>query len=222
MCGRYALTVTKAALIERFPGAAGEPAHAPRYNIAPSQRAPAVVTAPAGAAWAVPEWGLRSGGGTRVINARAESVGQRPLFRGLLEGGRCLVPANGFYEWTGSGGSRTPMLFTRRDRGPFAFAALWQPPAGPADPGAFVLLTTRPNETVRPVHDRMPVILSPDAERAWLDPDRPFAALRESIEIPFPADALEVRAVARAVNSTANEGPACWVEDAGPAQGLLW
>ncbi len=211
MCGRYSLTITKAALQARFPGALGDPPHEPRYNIAPSQSAP-ILAAPKGERrWAAMQWGFSMTDGGRLINARAETLTQRPMFRGLLDRFRALVPADGFYEWpkTASAGARPrPVRIVRRDRAPFAFAALWRQ-AEENSSGEFVILTTRPNALVGPFHDRMPVVLSPKREDEWLDRDRPFAALSAALFEPWDPCEWEAYAVSDAVNRSGRDDPAC-------------
>lgn len=216
MCGRYSLTIRKKEMLRRFEAADdGSVPDAPRFNLAPSQ--PAAVVAPAAAGGRVltaVRWGLEavfrtSEPARMIINARAETLMQKPFFRPLLDAGRCLVPADGFYEWQAPAGGRDrkqPWRFVLRDCAPFAFAGLRR--EGPGGP-SFAILTTRPNALVAPVHDRMPVILRPEDEAAWLDPARPFRALPAGwLDPPDPA-AMEAYAVSTAVNRAGYDGPEC-------------
>lgn len=216
MCGRYSLTITKRAVIQRFSCRdAGAPEGA-RYNIAPTQTVPVVVRgeAPelAPRRWGlVPSWAKDPSIGARMINARAETVHEKPSFRRLVDRRRCLVPADGFYEWDRSASPRIPHRFTLAGGGLFALAGLWDEWRGPdgADLRTFTILTTRPNALLARVHDRMPVILPRELEDAWLDPARPFSELHERILTPYPADAMAGGRVSMAVNSPRNDTPAC-------------
>lgn len=235
MCGRYTLTADPEAVARRFGLAALPPGLARRYNIAPSQPA-LVVVGPAlpmagesGAAvgrrgfamrWGLePAWagaGLRKGPAERgarrkgrrggFINARAETAAERPAFRGALRHRRCLVPADGFYEWRKEGGRRVPYYVRLRDGEPFAFAGIWE--VGPGGEPGFAILTTAANDRLRPLHDRMPVILPREAEEAWLDPSLDPGELG-CLLVPFPGEAMEAYRVSPLVNSPRHDGPGC-------------
>ncbi len=225
MCGRYSLTVTKAALMERFPGEAQALVHEPRYNVAPTQRAPVIRAGPAGRQWMSAIWGFPGANPFRTINARVETLDARPLFRRRIVEGRCLVPADGFYEWPRKAGPRpgqAPMRYVLRDRSPFAMAGLWMD--GPPSDGApvFVILTTRANERVARIHDRMPVLLDVAGEVAWLDLANTWENLRERVAEPYPADALEDYPVEAIVNSPTHDSPECIAERSAPPQLELW
>src|SRR5262249_47900861 len=147
----------------------------------------------------------------RHINARAETAATKPSFRAAFRQRRCLLPASGFYEWVRQAGKRQPIHFRLRDGRPFALAGLWQLWRGPD--GEVVetcaILTTQANGLILPVHDRMPVILGPDAFGPWLDPSvRDPAALAEWLR-PFPAEAMTACPVGPWVNNPRNEGPDC-------------
>lgn len=211
MCGRYSLTIRKKDLVGRFEVLEEGPEIAPRYNIAPTQPALLVVPSAAGrrlveARWAFPvPWDCTARG---AINARSESVAEKPVFRRLLDAGRCAVPADGFYEWQAASGRSRPWRFTLADGGAFAFAGLW---LESAEAGArFLILTTAPNPLLAPVHSRMPVILQPAAERDWLDPERPFDRLASAWNAPYPADLMRAAEVGPAVNSVRNDSPDCF------------
>jgi putative SOS response-associated peptidase YedK len=219
MCGRFTLTASGEEVAELF-GLAEPPALSARYNIAPSQPVAVVRVDPDGSR-RVSEltWGLRAPGaieGNRpFINARAENAGQRAAFRDAFKDRRCLVLASGFYEWEGTppggqaGKKRQPWYFRRTDSRPFAIAGLWEPSVPPEGRGTCTLLTTRPNELVAPIHDRMPVILGPEEATAWLDGGRRTEAELRPLLRPFPAPALTGYRVGFAVNNAKTEDPSC-------------
>ena len=179
MCGRF--TLFKPA--GRLSAACGVELDdiEPRYNIAPTQQVLAIAVFDDKRQAFLPRWGLVPSwskddkGAARLINARAETIAEKPSFRSAFRKRRCLVPADGFYEWKAEPGGKQPFHFRRRDRLPFAFAGLWE--KGPAGDGA-AILTTAANELLAPVHDRMPVILSPDDYVRWLDPSAEVGELQ--------------------------------------------
>jgi putative SOS response-associated peptidase YedK len=218
MCGRYSLAQPSEAVVRRFlldVDALGDE-HRERYNIAPGQPVLAVVAGPCGTRLPMrPRWGLvppwarepRPG----PINAKSETVATRPMFRGALRRRRCLVLADGFFEWARTERLRVPIRFTLRDGGAFGFAGLWERWAGP-DGGEMItccILTTEPNTLVRPVHDRMPVIVRRHLEALWLDPGTTDPAALERVYEPFPADEMAAYAVSRHVNNPRNDDPGC-------------
>lgn len=193
--------------------------HRPRYNIAPTQDAPVVVSdghrrflAPF--RWGlVPHWADDPAMGNRLINARAESVGSRSAFRDAWQAGRrCLVLADGFYEWRrpeDGGGPKQPYWIRRADRRPFGFAGLWERWGPRRDPlRSFTILTTDANELVRPVHDRMPVILDERGWERWIDPMATPEDVRDLLR-PYASEALEAVPVSTLVNDSRNEEPGC-------------
>lgn len=195
------------------------PAAEPRYNVAPTQDA-AVVRARPGAAersldflrWGlIPHWAKDFTIGNRMINARAETVDRKPAFEVPFRRQRCLVPVDGFYEWKKLGRIKQPYFIRLHDRRPFALAGLWDrwSDAGHEPIESFTILTTNPNALVEPIHNRMPVILSPTHYDTWLDPAVSDAARLRPLLQPFPAEALTAYPVSRHVNSPANEGPEC-------------
>jgi putative SOS response-associated peptidase YedK len=217
MCGRFNLT-DPAEIEERFGFLDWhEKRIEPRFNIAPSQDILTVVQRSDGsrsgqlARWGFQPFWADSGGTSGAkrpppINARAESLANSPMFRDALVGGRCLIPATGFYEWQTRPGTglKVPMHIRLASAEPFAFAGLWV--AGKHDgPPTAAIITCRANAAMASIHTRMPVILSRDAEADWLDPrfDDPLSLL-----VPFAADALEIYPVAPLVNSFQNEGAA--------------
>ncbi len=215
MCGRFTLIKTGKEVAAFF-GLGDAPEWTPRYNVAPTQAVLAVRLS-AGVRSAVPmRWGLATPWGPPgkpLINARAETVTQKPTFRQAFESRRCLVAADGFYEWLTEGREKRPHHFTLRGGGPFAIAALWE--AWPGAAGATALLTCAANDLVRPCHDRMPAILPPEAWGDWLDPHSTQAGLLSLLR-PYPAEAMAALAVGKAVGSPRNDGPAC-IEPAGLA-----
>ena len=220
MCGRFTLTSPGELVAEAF-GIDEPPQLTPRYNIAPTQPVAVVRGAGPGGArslsflrWGlVPTWAKGPRGRSLIINARAESLTEKPSFREPFESRRCLVPADGFYEWKEVPGARAkqPFLLRMADGRPFAFAGLWERPhPGDAEsPGTCLVLTTEPNALVREIHDRMPLILAPQDYAAWLDPDVGGARRLSSLLRPFPAEAMTAVRVGLAVNNANNDTPDC-------------
>lgn len=213
MCGRYTETAGAAALARRFGIAETSLELAPRYNLAPSQQAPVVAGAPRALAmmrWGlVPRWAKEPKIGYKMINARAEGLASSPAFREAYRARRCLVPADGFYEWHGEKGAKVPLRYTLKDGGLFAFAGLWESRRDPAgkELRTFTIVTTASNELIRPMHDRMPVILGREAEDIWLDPSVREPARLAPLLRPFPSDAMAVRQASPAVNSARIDEP---------------
>ena len=218
MCGRFTQTQDLKVLIERFGFTAPDVELSPRYNIAPGQIA-AVVTADAEGGRAlellrwglVPFWAKDEKIGYKLINARGETLHEKPSFRNALQKRRCLVLADGFYEWQKVPGGKQPHYFRLAGGEPFAFAGLWEQwDKGESDEPlrTFTIVTTTPNELVGPVHDRMPAILSADAEDAWLDPALEADAARALIR-SFPAAEMDSWPVSKAVNSPRTDTPEC-------------
>jgi putative SOS response-associated peptidase YedK len=194
-----------------------------RYNIAPTQEAPVVRVGVSSELempmlrWGlVPAWAKELAVGTKMINARSESVDEKPAFREAFKSRRCLVPATGFYEWKGVPGRKQPYAITVADRPLFAFAGLWESwrPRGGEPVQTFAIITTDANPAVASIHDRMPVIVRPEDEEAWLhgDPAQALAILK-----PHGGE-MKLRAVNRAMGSPNLEGPEC-LADAGPGWG---
>ncbi|UCC64227.1 MAG: SOS response-associated peptidase [Anaerolineae bacterium] len=217
MCGRFTLFVDPKDLMEAFPGFTVPLDWTPRYNIAPSQ--PIAVIPNNGQnqiefyRWGlIPSWAKDPSIGNRMINARAETVAEKPSFRGAYRRRRCLVLADGFYEWRKEPGrAKTPMYIRLKSGQPFAFAGLWEAWRAPDDQTILScnIITTAPNSLVAQIHNRMPVILEPDAYDLWLDPaeqspDRLDAWLR-----PYPASQMTAYPVSRLVNSPGNDSPDC-------------
>ena len=154
-------------------------------------------------------WAKSASVGNRLINARAETVAERPSFRTALVRRRCLVIADGFYEWQRAGNARRPMRVVMQTGEPFAFAGLWDSWRGPE--GEIVrsctIITTAPNEVLRPIHDRMPVILPRGMESFWLDPDVEDRDTLSNILVPYPGEEMEAYEVSHLVNRPGNDGP---------------
>jgi putative SOS response-associated peptidase YedK len=232
VCGRYTLaTPGPAELRARFP--VGETVEIrPRYNVAPGDDVLAVTTDREGhprgelLRWGlVPSWANVPDARMKMINARVETVSEKPAFRRPFGRFRCLIVADGFYEWrpASEAGPKQPFHITRSDGAPFAFAGLWSIWHGEDDAKlrSCAILTTAANSAVAPLHDRMPVILAPDAEAAWLDPSTPRAELSEILTPLRPAETA-LRPVGLAVNDARYDGPECLAPGGASAQPTLF
>ncbi len=221
MCGRYTLSDPGDLLDELGVQNPGWDL-SPRYNIAPTQGVAAVRTAPEGPAmgqrelvalhWGlVPFWAKEKSIGNRMINARGESLAEKPSFRNALRRRRCLILADGFYEWAKVQGGKQPYHIHLRDHRPFVFAGLWEQwnkgPEGPLE--SCTIITTEANERIRPLHHRMPVILDGDARDLWLDPDVDDSGLLTTVLKPYDDETIELTPVSRLVNNPRNETPDC-------------
>ena len=213
MCGRFTLTVEPSELLAEF-GITTPDDYRPRYNIAPTQPVLAVVAGAHGwvagdLIWGlVPSWAPDRKGAQMRINARSETVIQKPTFRDSFQHRRCLILADGFYEWQGTEKHRRPMLIKRKDSRPFAFAGLWDRWQNEEQSlASCTILTTSANQTLRSIHDRMPVILSRRDQETWLDASNPDELI--SVLRPYPDEPLHAFAVSSLVNSAANESPDC-------------
>lgn len=215
MCGRFTLTIPAAEWAALFD--VPIPDVEPRYNIAPSQEIAAVRTPPGEVpprelAWLewglVPRWAREPIG--RPINARSETVAVKPTFRDSFRDRRCLVVADGFYEWQKQGRFKQPYWIRLADERCFAFAALWdrwmRPGEQPLE--TCTILTTEANERLRPLHDRMPVILGPDEHEDWLRADTASDRLRELMR-PIPSDRIKYQAVSTRVNRPEHDDATC-------------
>ncbi len=216
MCGRFTLTTGISELQGRFGFVMDGAAPEPRYNIAPTQPVLAVVNDGVRRGemmrWGlVPPWAKDLRIGSRMINAVSETAADKPAFRNAFQRRRCLVLADGFFEWRREGKQRTPLYFFQKSGQPMAFAGLWeswQPPGG--EPvRSCAILTTAANEFMAPVHHRMPVILSAETEPLWLDPLTESPDILEPLLVPAPPEFLEAREVSPMVNNVRNEGPGC-------------
>ena len=219
MCVRYTLHKTDAAL-NAISRALGQPletpdwAAAPRYNVSLTTVMPVVACAEGRAVVRPMRWGFMPHGGrpgakpNLLANARSETVTQLPAFRKAVAARRCLVPANGFYEWLSTGPVKLPYLFTLKGEVPFAFAGIWDPPTDVL-PETYCILTTQPNELVAKVHTRMPVLLTAETMPDWIgeEPLAPEDLAR--LFKPLGPALMESRPVSRFVSSVRNEGPEC-------------
>jgi len=215
VCGRYSLTSSGEELAEAF-DLDPPPAVVPRFNIAPTQPVLAVRLLGPTREAALLRWGVGL-----PINVRSESVGTRGALREAFRERRCLLPADGFYEWKKGRGGSQPFHFRRGDRRPFALAGLWSPGVDGAL-GSCVVLTTEPNAMVAAVHDRMPVIVAPESYRLWLDPSPGSLVDVQALLRPAAEGGWEAHAVSAAVNSAANDGPQCQAPAERPRQALLF
>jgi putative SOS response-associated peptidase YedK len=218
MCGRYSLAVSPEELEQVFEAPVVGPLALPRWNIAPTQDAPVVAVSSDGERrilalrWGlVPHWADDPSVGTRHINARAETVETTPAYRDAFARRRCLVPADGFYEWTARAGRKLPWWIHHHRGGLLAFAGVrerWRAREGEEALHTFSILTTTPNDTVAPLHDRMPVVLEPRDWATWLDRSAPLERVRALLR-PAPTDLLAARAVSPLVNRVENDDARC-------------
>lgn len=216
MCSRYAVGAEPGTVAARF-GVRAAPGLRARYNLAPGQPAPAVFAAPERRmgllAWGLlPAW-AKGPQAKPQINARAETLLDKPYFREAFRWRRALLPADGWYEWPKRGADRSPRYFSLKSGELFAFAGLWEP-------GNFAVITVEPNPVVARFHDRMPALLAKDDEAAWLDPKTPVERLQELLR-PYPSELLAARAVSPRVGATALDEPSLR-EHAADAQGELF
>ncbi|MCA9247734.1 MAG: SOS response-associated peptidase [Planctomycetales bacterium] len=219
MCGRFTLRTPTPVLIEHF-GLGRIPALPARFNIAPMQQVAAVRQAPDAEArelvmlrWGlVPSWAKDTNNAARLINARSETVAEKPSYRHAVRRQRCLIPSDGFYEWKKTGREKQTFHIQMADGSLFAMAGLWErwrPDEKLPPLETCTILTTEPNELMQGIHDRMPVILPPEAYATWLDPQfEAYDALQELFR-PFPADAMAAEPIGSYVNSVQHEGPQC-------------
>jgi putative SOS response-associated peptidase YedK len=218
MCGRFTLTVDPGDLQEAFPGLTIPVQFNPRFNIAPSQPVAVITNSPDYKLdfyiWGlIPSWAKDPEIGNRLINARAETLSEKPSFRTAFRRRRCLIPADGFYEWhaTAESKSKTPMFIHLKTGKPFAFAGLWE--IWPAPDGSEVrsctIITTQPNQLMEKIHARMPVILPPLVYSSWLDPAEQNPEMISKFLVPYPEEEMEAYPVSRLVNSPDNDVPEC-------------
>ena len=213
MCGRYAFFAPKDAIIRAF-GLEDAPDFAPRWNIAPTQTSAVIRVADGGAReltpmrWGlIPSWAKEPEINDRMINARAETVAEKPSFRAAFKSRRCIVPASGFYEWTKLAGGKQPQYISRVDLQPLAFAGLWESwtsKGGEETLVSFTIITTEANTFMRPMHQRMPVILDGIQLDTWLDPGVDPTALSGILQ-PADDELLQAWPVSKRVNSPMND-----------------
>ena len=211
MCGRYTLTKPKKSIESHFQAALRKGEYRERYNVAPSQSMPVVVAPNGNRELAVMQWGLIPSWSkdlkTPLINARAETVQEKPSFRSSFKSRRCLIPADGFYEWVKTDSGKIPHRIYLADEGLFAFAGIWSE-WGPEDERlrSFSIITTAANSKLEALHHRMPVILDPENYALWLDSSQQNPA---SLLTAYPPEKMAYHAVSLRVNSPRNDDLKC-------------
>ena len=219
MCGRFALIVDASVLADVFDVDPPRELQ-PRFNIAPTQTIPVIRAGKEFARecsmvrWGlVPSWAKDEKMGARMINARGETVAEKPSFRSAVKSRRCLIPADGFYEWVRTDEGKQPHFIHFSDAKPFAFAGLWErwSKGGSKPLDTCTIITTSPNELIADLHDRMPVILPRALYEEWLDPTPMSAKRLQEVLVPHPAEGMEAYPVSTFVNKPANDGPECIV-----------
>lgn len=198
-------------------GVAAECADPLLFNIAPTQKVAAVRVSAAGSRelcslkWGlVPSWADDVAIGNRMINARAETVATKPAYRKAFKSHRCLIVADGFYEWQKTGRQKQPFYIRLKDDRPFGFAGVWEKWSKAGEPlESCSIITTGANELVAPIHDRMPVIVPPEAYDLWLSPDTQEVELLQSLLRPYPAEEMAAFPVSALVNSPTHNSPDC-------------
>lgn len=215
MCGRYVISSAPEAIRALF-RYLEEPDLPPRYNVAPTQPVPIIRISAGARSFALVRWGLIPSwvkdprNFTLLINARGETVNEKPAFQNAMRRRRCLFPADGFYEWKIEGAYRRPFFVRPRSGGPIAFAGLWETWMGPngeeVETGCIV--TTKASRVLAPIHDRMPVTVAPEAFDLWLDVARVDAATAAALIVPAPDNLFEAYEISTAVNRTANDSVA--------------
>jgi putative SOS response-associated peptidase YedK len=214
MCGRYTITSAPEAIraLFRYPE---QPNFPPRYNVAPTQPIPIVRSVEGKRQFALVRWGLLPSWVkdpktfSLLINARGESVTEKPAFRAAMKRRRCLIPADGFYEWKAVAGRKQPFFVRLKSGAPMAFAGLWECWTGPngEELETAAIVTTNANRTLSAIHSRMPVIVPPEAFDLWLDCANVDATTASALIAPAPDNLLEAYEVSPAVNRTANDNP---------------
>ncbi|KFA93667.1 SOS response-associated peptidase [Archangium violaceum] len=218
MCGRVTIQTPALAIAREFALTGVRTAiERPRYNLAPTQLMPVVINDGErmldAYRWGlIPSWAKEASIGSKLINARGETVAEKPSFRSALKRRRCLVLVDGWFEWKQNTKPKTPYFFRRKDGRPMAFAGLWEEWTAP-DTGEILrtcsVITTGPNHLMAPIHDRMPVILPHAAQELWLRPEPQEASVLQPLLVPNEDEPLEAWEVARVVNSPTNDVAAC-------------
>jgi putative SOS response-associated peptidase YedK len=214
MCGRYLITSAPEAFRRLF-GYLEQPNFPPRFNVAPTQPIPVVRVMEGQRQFALVRWGLippwveDPARFSLLINARAESVNDKPAFRNAMQRRRCLLPADGFYEWKNAGGHKRPYCIRPKHRGPIAFAGLWENWMGPngEEMETAAIITTAASREIAHLHDRMPAILPPDAFDLWLDCANVDALTATAMLLPTRPGLLDAYEISSAVNRADNDGP---------------
>ncbi|MBF0289080.1 MAG: SOS response-associated peptidase [SAR324 cluster bacterium] len=216
MCGRFSMQQTSEKLIERFEIENSLFTAIPRYNIAPSQIVPIILDNGTrymdGLKWGlVPSWSKDKKIGNKLINARAETLAEKPSFRNALKRRRCIIPASGFFEWKKEGDQRIPTYIHLKKQKLFAIAGLWEEWQHPDGSMllTFTIITVAPNHLMETIHNRMPAILKPEEESIWLDPSIQNKNDLQKLLQPYPEEIMETYTVSRRVNSPANDDTDC-------------
>lgn len=208
MCGRFTLSAKAEEIERRFHAKFTDGVYAPRYNIAPSQKV-WTITQDEPENLVAMNWGLKpvwwTHGSRPLINIRSESLEDKPTFQRLLASKRCLIPADGFYEWRHAGSRKEPFHIGLKDSRLFAFAGLWD---SVNDKPQLVILTTEPNRLVSRIHDRMPVLLRVKDEGMWLNRKSDVTSLLKVL-VPYPAVSMSSHPVSALINSPGYDGPEC-------------
>ena len=217
MCGRFSMAVDLSAVLRRFLVTRAPQSVPPLYNIAPTHQAPVILNEDGRVLellrWGlIPSWSKDPAIGYKMINARAETLTEKASFKRPFQRQRCLVPADGFYEWkfTRTAQGKIPIRIRLKSQAPFAMAGLWdrwKDPHG-KEIKSFTIITTEANEALQPIHDRMPVILRPEGEEAWLDPKAEAKHLVAALR-PYPEEELEAYAVSKLINDPTVNRPDC-------------
>jgi len=218
MCGRFSFTQSEKIVAEIFQ-LASVPTLSPRYNIAPTQAVPTVLVDSDHKnrhfkmlRWGlIPSWSKDIKIGAKLINARAETVAEKPAFRSAFKRRRCLILADGFYEWQEQEGKKQPFYFRLQDGKPFAFAGLWERWEKGEDEAiaSCTILTTESNELMRPIHHRMPVIIEPEDYDKWLDPEVQKPESLQSLLQPYKSEEMTFYPVTTKVNNAKTDSPDC-------------
>lgn len=215
MCGRFTSLLTPELLLVVF-NIDHSPVLGPRYNIAPTQQVLVVRNDFSGKKqdvvmrWGlIPSWSMNDAASARMINARSETVHEKPAFRQAIKARRCIIPASGFYEWERHNTIKIPHYITMKDGSPFSFAGIWETWLSPDNKQieSVAILTTWANSFMEPIHDRMPVILHGVEHDLWLDRSVNDPRELQRIYQPYPSELLQEWVVGRQVNSPRNEGP---------------
>ena len=218
VCGRFTLTIDPGELQDLYPDLVIKGDLTPRYNIAPTQ--PLAVLPNTGDnsldyyVWGlIPSWAKDPSIGSRMINARSETLSEKPSFRTAFRRRRCLIFADGFYEWqlADNGKSKQPVYIHLNDKKPFAFAGLWEMWFAPdgSEVRSCTIITTQPNDLIKKIHNRMPVILAKENMSGWIDPNEKTPDELMKYLVSYPADKMKAFPVSRYVNSPNNDSPEC-------------
>lgn len=217
MCGRFVQIDGGKGMVEHLGIFSDVMDVSPRYNIAPSTSAMVIRHTHHGMSLALLQWGLiphwakDSNMRSRMINARSETAAEKLSFRAAFRQRRCLIPTDGFYEWKKAGRGKQPHFIRMANQKPFAMAGLWESWSSQGEPPleTFTILTTEPNDLMRPIHNRMPVIINPDHYRKWVDPRMQDTDTLAGMMVPYPETHMEAYPVAPYLNNPRNDSPLC-------------